>query len=251
MEPKGPVYRNFILDEQRGFIFAYVPKVACTNWKAVMRYLAGHADWLDSKLAHDKQNGGLHYIDLKGPEREILADPGIPKYACVRDPYSRSLSAYLNKVEQRLASDNSQRPDDHFDAIARTIDEFRVTSLDPDAYPVIDFEVFLRWLREGKSHYRHDEHWARQTSLLRFGEVEYDYLGRFERLDEDGPAILSLMGADVGFPTQKDVKFSPQGTGEKLQAYLTPPCRSLIEELYASDFEAYGYPLMADRTQQS
>ncbi len=95
-------YSNFIYDKTGGFIFAYVPKVACTNWKSLLRYMAGQADWLDSKLVHDKAGGGLHYLDLNGGDVDLLSDPGIPKYTMVRDPYSRVLSAYLNKVESRL-----------------------------------------------------------------------------------------------------------------------------------------------------
>ena len=46
-----PTYRNFIYNAERGFVFAYVPKVACTNWKSLLRYMAGHDDWLDNKLS--------------------------------------------------------------------------------------------------------------------------------------------------------------------------------------------------------
>ena len=75
------IYKNFIYMEDRGFLFAYVPKVACTNWKSLLRYMSGKEDWLDNKLAHDKALGGLRYLDLNGEDAEILLDPSIRKYA--------------------------------------------------------------------------------------------------------------------------------------------------------------------------
>jgi hypothetical protein len=219
--PRAPVYRNFILDTQRRFIFAYVPKVACTNWKCVMRRLAGHDDWLDSRLAHDETAGGLHYLALPGPERDLLQDPSIPKYAMVRNPYARVLSAYLNKVESRLPP-GSLPPGDHFDRIVQDIESFRQRMLDPRTYPAVDFEVFLLWLQDGTSPFTRDEHWARQSAILRLGKVDYAFLGRFERMAEDAPRLMALMGADFAFPTQADVQFQSQGTAAKLDSYLTP-----------------------------
>lgn len=57
-------YKNFIYDEARGFVFAYVPKVACTNWKSLLRFMAGEKDWLDNRRAHDKASK----IDIYGFE---------------------------------------------------------------------------------------------------------------------------------------------------------------------------------------
>lgn len=239
-EAKPLVYRNFILGPQRRFVFAYVPKVACTNWKSVLRRLEGFDNWLDSRLAHDKKAGGLHYLELPGPERALLTDPAIPKYAMVRDPYARVLSAYLNKVESRLPP-GSRQPGDHFDRIVLDIENFRQAKLDLKAHPAVDFEVFLLWLKDGTSPFTRDEHWARQSAILRLGKVDYAFLGRFERMGEDAPRLMALMGADFAFPTQADVRFQSQGTEAKLERYLTPRARALIGQLFAPDFRALGY----------
>lgn len=235
-------YKNFIYMEDRGFIFAYVPKVACTNWKTLLRYMAGKEDWLDTRLAHDKVNGGLRYLDFSDPQDlDLLNRPGIRKYAMVRDPYSRTLSAYLNKVENRLPVAPETEGEDHFRKVVRAIDQFRQDQLDTARYPEITYEVFLLWLQDGSSWFTKDEHWAPQTTLLRHPQVSFDILGRFETLAEDAPRILTEMGCDQGFPTQKDVKFAPTNATEKQKAYYTPMCREIVASYFAEDFKAFDY----------
>ena len=231
-----PTYRNFIYNAERGFVFAYVPKVACTNWKSLLRYMAGHDDWLDNKLAHDKVNGGLVYLDPEGEDAEILADPGIRKYAMVRDPYSRILSAYLNKVENRLPPRPETEGEDHFCKVVRDIDSYRRDTLGEAHYPEITFEVFLLWLRDSGSWFTKDEHWAPQTTLLRQPEVQFDFIGRFENMAEDAPKILAAMGCDQPFPTQKDVRFAPTGADEKMGRYYTDALKGYVQEIFEEDF---------------
>lgn len=239
----APTYKNFIYNAERGFLFAYVPKVACTNWKSLLRYMAGEKDWLNNRLAHDKQNGGLHYLDLGGPGAELLQDPSVRKYAMVRDPYSRTLSAYLNKVESRLPVTPEPVPgEDHFTMVTREIDRYRRGVLGTERFPQMCFEAFLLWLRDSGSWFTHDEHWAPQTVLLRQPQVRFDILGRFENLAEDAPRMLEAMGCDQGFPTQKDVNFAPTKATDKMARYYTPACYALVEEILAADFTAFGYP---------
>jgi len=239
----GPIYKNFIYDEDRGFLFAYVPKVACTNWKSLLRHMAGQEDWLDNRRAHDKENGGLRYLDLSKPEDQaLLQNPILRKYAMVRDPYSRILSAYLNKVEARLPVSPQIEGEDHFCAVVRDIDRFRQEHLSPADYPEINFEVFLRWLQHGKSWFTKDEHWTAQATLLRQPEVRFELLGRFENMTEDAAQLLHAMGCDQGFPSQRDVNFSPTKATEKMAQYYTKACQEHVKTFFAADFILFGYP---------
>lgn len=239
-------YRNFIHDAGAGVVFAYVPKVACTNWKAVMRHMAGHADYLDNRLAHDRVHGGLTFLDPDDPaDRQLLEAPGIRRYAFVRDPISRVLSAYLNKVASRLPLGPETPDEEHFRRIARRIETFRAARLDPQAHPAVDFAVFLLWLRDSGDYFCGDEHWQTQTRLLRAPHIRFDILGRFERLDTDAATVLRQMGCTIPFPTQSDVKFSPTGATQKVAQHVGPREAALLAGIYREDFENFGYSLPA------
>ena len=244
-------YRNFILDPQQRFIFAYVPKVACTNWKCLMRYMAGLDDWLNAGLAHDKQNGGLRYLDLSSPDRYFLEDPGIPKYAMVRNPYSRTLSAYLNKIESRIPNLENTESTDPFDRMTRSVDNYRKNKLDTDKHPTVDYYSFLSWMENSPDPNTKNEHWAPQTDLLLHPDVKFDFLGRFENLAEDSERILSAMECSQRFPSQKEVRFAPTGAVDKLQKYYGPDEQESVARLLKNDLDAYGYgnPLKGDREQ--
>ena len=234
--------KNFLYDGSRGFIFSYVPKVACSNWKCVMRYLAGHENYLDTKFAHDRTINGLDYVDQQPDPWALLEDDAVRKISCVRSPYSRSLSAYLNKIEFNLPKMTFvDEPKDLFLLTAEKIELFRRETLDTSKYPKVNFEVFLRWLVAGPQWLTRDEHWAPQSEMLMLERVKYDYIGRFENLEKDAPKILAMMGCDIDFPTQKQIRFAPTQASSKLAEYYTDSARALVEEIFAKDFDLLGY----------
>ncbi len=236
----GTKYRNFIYNPAHRLVFAYVPKVACTNWKCVLRALTGAPDWLDSARAHDRRRSGLQYLDQQTAPEAILNDSSVRKFACVRHPRARALSAYLNKIEHRLPGHRGAAFNDHFSRIVAEIDSFRQTCLDSDLYPAITFEVFLRWLEAG-SYFTQDEHWRPQVDLLCLGHVRFDFIGRFETLAQDADHILAQIKSPVPFPSPAAIKFAPSGTAGRLRSSYTPACQALVARIYARDFQAFGY----------
>lgn len=235
-------HKNFIYMEYRGFIFSYVPKVACTNWKCLLRHMVGYDDWLDTNIAHDKTNSGLRYLDLTSDDAELLHRPDIHKYTMVRNPYSRILSAYLNKIAERLPP-KPEGEGDHFDRLVRIIDEFRNEQTES---PEITFEVFLLWLHTSGSWFVNDEHWTPQATLLRQPDVAFDVVGRFENLDADAERIITAMGCNITFPTQESIKFPVNNSEKRLSDFYTPKAVSLVQDHFAQDFSCFGYTSRSD-----
>lgn len=160
----------------------------------------------------------------------------------VRDPYSRALSAYLDKVERYIDLLGKPFAGDYFQFVTADIERFRCLRLDCKRFPEVNFEVFLLWLRDGGVRFTNDEHWATQATLLRHPRVTFDFIGRFENFAADSEKLLSMMNCSEPLPSQEKINFPPTRAAERLATYVTPLAQAMIEEIYKEDFEAFGYP---------
>jgi hypothetical protein len=232
-------YFNFIWQERFAYIFAYVPKVACTNWKCVLRHQIGASDYLNPRLAHDREQSGLTFLSEEPRAHELLADPLLAKYAIVREPFSRALSAYLDKIEP-FARDSTQ-PEQaiHFYRMFESIENFSRDHLPEDEGAT--FYAFLRWIRDSGDQIAANEHWLPQTELLQWGSVEFDFVGRFENLREDSSLLLKLIASKVQFPTREAVLFPPTEATRKRSSYYTERELEVVRDVFAADFDAFGY----------
>jgi hypothetical protein len=237
---------HFIYLEKKRFVFVPVPKAACTNWKALLRHLSGFADYLDSGLAHDKQKNGLVYLSGVTEWRRILDDPTIAKYCFVRNPYTRVLSAYLNKLEP-LTRGSGEWLGPYFRMVYKTIEDYRKQSGRSDAS--VSFGAFLDWLAHSGHECVTNEHWLSQSRILAPSMVEYDFVGRFENLRGDAALLMGRMGCDAPFPTQEALDFPGTNSARLMGTYYTNSEVDLVQEIYRNDFESFAYPLILPTTQ--
>ena len=176
---------------------------------------------------------------LKDPYK-ILLNSSIPKYTCVRNPFVRLLSAYLNKIERFYVDPDAL----YFESFGKVFDEIEGFRL--SCFPKkdkIDFEVFIYWL-EFSDHYSwfaNNLHWRPQSQIIGSGQVEYDFIARFENLKDDAKAILDAIGCDISFPTQMESKFSPTYAKDKIKMYYTPDLERRVVNMYKNDFELFKY----------
>ncbi|WP_170764913.1 sulfotransferase family protein [Ruegeria lacuscaerulensis] len=253
---KKRTFENFIFLEEQNIVFGYVPKVACTNWKVLIRRLQGHSDYENKQIAHDRKKSGFRFLDRTSEaDTKILMDNDVQKIAFVRNPYSRVLSAYLDKIDRINKNKNNANSNDFFVSIYNDIINFRESSernsfaqkvLDrfnhSEGRP-IDFLTFLQWIKANQSHswIAQDEHWAPQSDILRYPTIKIDFLGRFENLGKDAEIALRMMGADFGFPSQNEIGFKATRATSQLKEFYSDAHIELVNELYSSDFDAYGY----------
>lgn len=230
-------YSNFILLEQRKFAFGYVPKVACTNWKCLFRLMNGADDWLNPRLAHDRQLSGLTLLnpDLPGDHKTLLSGSEA-LYAMVRNPYSRILSAYLNKVMPRIGP-GSLATVDSFQAPVSRMGKWSRRQ----GFESLDFRTFLLWLKNSGDDFTVNEHFTMQARLLRVSDLRYDYIGKLESIASDSTVLLEKMGCREPFPSQRAVSFPPTNAGEKLGHFYGRVEASLVREIYGEDFDRFRY----------
>lgn len=135
-------------------------------------------------------------------------------FSCVRNPFTRALSAYLDKV----------KPADY-----RAYSQLRNV-------PSMSFDGFLRALAAYEPVHL-DGHFRPQHINLNYPRVGYDAVFFLEN-----PAAISGFLAQI-VPEFKFEHFAPhaRGASGKLAAHYSPTTVQLVREIYAKDFEAFGY----------
>lgn len=145
-------------------------------------------------------------------------------FTFVRNPYTRIVSAYLNKIQQ-------QEP-----GIWRLFT--KKYGLDPDRE--ISFRRFLEVIT-ADSAYDLDPHWRPQYVNILFPYVRPNFIGRLENMDQELPYALSTFlnasGAQVVQGTQHKT-----GAAEKaLDFFEDPSTRRMFVEMFEPDFHHFGY----------
>ncbi|KAM7230383.1 hypothetical protein CapIbe_019100 [Capra ibex] len=235
--------RHVLVDDARGLLYCYVPKVACTNWKRVLLALSGRGPGDPRAIpAPDAHAPGRlpSLADFSPAEvnrrlRTYLA------FLFVREPFERLASAYRNKLQRpwgaafqrRFGTDivRRLRPRPSPDALARGHDvrfaEFLAYLLDP------------RTRRDGPL----NEHWERAHALCHPCSLRYDVVGKFETLAEDAAFVLGLAGAPgLRFPEPPPgARAAARDRAERLFRDISPFYQRRLFGLYKMDFLLFNY----------
>ncbi|MEX5729259.1 hypothetical protein Ga0609869_002612 [Rhodovulum iodosum] len=203
-----------------GFFYSRVPKAANTT---VTSALAERSTYRRRfAKAGDVKDAYLRPSYLSA--RSVRALEAGVKFTFVRDPYTRTLSAFSDKILGR-------RPQ------ARPFTEWFGDWPD-DAPP--GFADFCRFLDAGGLTL--DPHWAPQTDILLLPVAAFDFIGRTERLEEDLAEVLTRI---FGPTDARAIESRGRRTGASdrvAQAY-TPEALDIVNRLYARDFRELDYPV--------
>ncbi|KAA8491881.1 Carbohydrate sulfotransferase 14 [Porphyridium purpureum] len=229
---------RIIVSELNRFVFCPVPKVANSNWKYVIRQLEGFSDYANLTLGHRVDLNGLRYLSDYSPDdaERILFGSEFFKFAFVRDPYTRLVSAYLDKFQNKDASSEEYRL-----FMAQIYSWKYVRDRDIAKEPRPSFRAFVDELLKQKPT-RMNLHWMPQSYICGFGDVPYDFIGRFENLVSDASSALRFMGkGDVHFPSQEEIGFLPSGATNTTAEYYTLELMLKVKIMYEVDFVLLGY----------
>lgn len=146
----------------------------------------------------------------------------------IRDPFHRALSGFLHKV---APGENK---------IFRSYQGFG----NPTAGGFVEF---LKDVQE-QSPYSRNHHFWRQVDFQLFPDIEdYDYVIRFESLQQGLQHFLGDLGIDwsPGEKSDKDYFDSDQGkktsATSKLEKFYTQEAAEIVRNVYAADFDTYRY----------
>ena len=197
------------IDFELGFLYNRVLKAANTT--------------IIATLASLKNESGDNPKDLfRKPsdltEAETQQVPSLFRFAFVRNPYSRTLSAYLDKIAR-----GKRQP----------LELTRKSSRPPS------FEDFCVYLEDGGLY--ENPHWAPQSSVLIFRPDDYDFIGRTESLGSDLNVVIKRLSSDAGGSGIVDRQLHRTGANTLIADHYSGECQRIVSSLFQEDFTAFGY----------
>lgn len=162
----------------------------------------------------------------------------------VRDPFVRLISAYRNKFEQenedfykRFAVIMLKKYSNYSDPPASVVDAF-AAGIRPS------FSNFVRYLLDPNTEKEmpFNEHWRQIYRLCHPCQINYDFVGKLETLDEDAEHLLRLLRVDnvVDFP-QSHRNLTVSSWEQDWFASIPLESRKELYRLYEADFKLFGY----------
>lgn len=222
---KDFVNANYLCHLSANFRYLYVatPKVGFTKIKKLLYEAEQGRPVKDEFVLHDPVFSPLlEPIDDIDILNTALASPDWFRFCFVRNPFTRLISCYI----QKIVSSGEQRQ--------RLLP---VLGLAPDA-PTPSFEEFVRLVSDQEDAAR-DIHWASQHYLLRPDLVNYDFVGRMERMAEDLRHVCGRLSITPFEPLE--IKMHRVGGVETTAGYYDDALRRLVARTYARDFDVFGY----------
>lgn len=157
------------------------------------------------------------------------------KVIIVREPLSRLLSAFRNKLE------HNARNDQYANLASQLHTKYGNGSGEQvEGAPVISIDDFLSYLTEEPGS-QNDQHWNFYHRLCSPCTIGYDYIIRMSTIDEDMEYIKSRFGITVPFPRSYD-SFTDN---LKVHQYFTKANPLLVNKIfhtYQLDFDLFGFP---------
>ncbi|XP_012630596.2 carbohydrate sulfotransferase 8 [Microcebus murinus] len=236
------VSRIFVEDRHR-VLYCEVPKAGCSNWKRVLMVLAGLAS-----SAADIQHNTVHYggalrrldtFDRQG----ILHRLGTyTKMLFVREPFERLVSAFRDKFEH---PNSYYHPVFGKAILARYRANASREALRTGAG--VRFPEFVQYLLDVHRPVGMDIHWDHVSRLCSPCLIDYDFVGKFESMEDDANFFLSLIRAprNLTFPRFKD-RHSQEarttaGITHRYFAQLSALQRQRAYDFYYMDYLMFNY----------
>lgn len=225
--PLATPKRNYLVHISHRFRYVYVevPKAGCTAIKGLLQLAEVDGD--RSRVAenvHERPTSPLlSPADEEADFERAWADETYFRFTFARNPYTRVLSAYLDK----LVTNEWER-------------ERRLPQLGFRKNTRPSFTKFLERISDQDPHDM-DIHWTPQTLLLGLPTNTYDRVYRFEDFQPSLRRMIDAIGIPVHDPSIIEVPAHPTAANARIAEHYGPHEIELVQKLYADDFHHLGY----------
>ncbi|ETX28538.1 sulfotransferase family protein [Roseivivax isoporae] len=240
------------MTESESMVYRVVPKCACSTIGQIM-YYSDHGRFFDGDI-HDAEDG-LHKWareESQAPIRANVKTRSSYAFTCVRNPYTRILSSFFDKICGIQRNGRRYRGN----LVPLLIQKYGIEVGGEDGREPFDqvrsFRRFLLFVRDTirwRRPMEPDIHWSAvsgHVSTFIVNGGRYDSIFWTERFDEGMQAVLDRTRT----PHRVDLAAIPrfnesEGHGPKrahpVEAYFDDLSMHLVYEIYKRDFELFRY----------
>lgn len=268
----GPAYSSIVVSQKLHVVYIPVFKVGTTSMMWQIAYLENNTHVL--KHAHKQDSILQHFLHDMGTDAwkshalchmanskisDVLSDPSLLKFTFVRNPYSRLVSAYVDKVfsvaiesreyqrqmyalfgnnvvQRRKANETRPSFEAYVSAVHDVLMAPRTKSNDPNNKDIFEDNLSRR-----------DVHWRPQTELVHPDIIPIDFVGRFERAERDQDVVLNWMHKHTERRIPNDIptilhKSDPVLKQTLLkQLKLNTRLQQMVYRMYVDDFQKFMF----------
>jgi hypothetical protein len=201
-----------------------------------------HIDLVNILLDADFKNEqrGHYQIDWYDDVSDVSVDQTVKllfsddvfKFAFVRNPYDRLLSAWSYFCIDLESDDINYN---HVREIMKqrgTEFQGRITF-----QSFVDL-IYSHWEQMGCFD---NEHWFEQNKTIMYDLVNIDFIGKLENFQKDYTYVLSKLGAPDRFYRGLDEKENRSTRNDNLSEIYTGNLKDKLYEMYKKDFQIFGY----------
>jgi hypothetical protein len=218
------------------YLYFEVPKAACTEMKLLLRLQEGATPirLLAGKLMETRREMFVHarenvplpsLIDLDdATQRDVLESDDFFRFTIVRNPYTRLVSAWKNKVvpcepgcERLYLEIKGQLPDVH-------------------SKKLIAFDEFVDYLESKCDLSTCDQHYRRQVDHVFFEAFNFSYVGKVENMAATLARFQQHLGLAEPLTAGRKNASAPVGL-----ATYNQNLADRVYSMYQADFDRLGY----------
>lgn len=179
---------------------------------AIFKYNNGY--WYD---------GEINEYGIYTPSRDIPNNLNTYKFTCIRDPFERIVSAFLHKVivNPGIAAEEYFISNPYHNKFLNDIPAY--------------FNNFIEYI-ENTGVINTDIHFNLQSKAIRYGEVSYNKILRFENIIKDWEDVKKDIDGLPDLPKQKVNSTSSY----KYYDILRPIFLSRVQEIYKKDYDMHN-----------
>lgn len=208
------------------YLFVETPKVACSTIKRLLinAEYEGKVTISQGEALHYREFSPLLNIRQVGNVNQFLNRSDIFKFCFVRNPYTRLLSCYLDKVLRRLPQSHQLMYELGYGLFSDK---------------VLSFSEFIEAVLAQPMRYM-DWHWRTQYYTTFQNCIKYDFIGKFENFETDFQKVMQDL--DINFAQYyQTVNAHATQANEKLKEYYTSELVEKVYQKFKIDFDHFGY----------